>query len=36
VASDLVEQPQRSLVGDDRARKLAAAKALLALNDPGA
>jgi hypothetical protein len=30
---DLVEQLRRSLDGEDRARKLAAAKALLALND---
>ena len=31
--TDLVEQLRRSLDGDDRARKLAAAKALLALGD---
>jgi hypothetical protein len=34
--TDLVEHLRRSLVGDDRARKLAAAKALLALDDRGA
>jgi hypothetical protein len=34
--TDLVEQLRRSLAGDDRARKLAAAKALLALDDRGA
>lgn len=34
--SDLVEQLRRSLAGDDRARKLAAAKALLALGQCGA
>jgi hypothetical protein len=33
---DLVERLRRSLDGDDRARKLAAAKALLALDDRGA
>ena len=34
--SDLVDHLRRSLDGDDRARKLAAAKALLALGDCGA
>ena len=34
--TDLVERLRRSLDGDDRARKLAAAKALLALADRGA
>ena len=34
--TDLVEHLRRSLDGDDRARKLAAAKALLALDDRGA
>jgi hypothetical protein len=34
--TDLVEHLRRSLVGDDRAQKLAAAKALLALDDRGA
>ncbi|HYZ68283.1 MAG TPA: hypothetical protein VE666_10870 [Mycobacterium sp.] len=34
--TDLVEQLRRSLDGDDRAPKLAAAKALLALDDRGA
>ena len=34
--TDLVENLRRSLDGDDRARKLAAAKALLALDDRGA
>jgi hypothetical protein len=34
--TDLVEHLHRSLVGDDRARKLAAAKALLALADRSA
>jgi hypothetical protein len=34
--SDLVAHLRRSLDGDDRARKLAAAKALLALNDRSA
>jgi len=34
--TDLVEQLRRSLDGADRARKLAAAKALLALDDRGA
>jgi hypothetical protein len=34
--TDLVEQLRRSLDGDDRARKLAAAKALLALDDRSA
>jgi hypothetical protein len=34
--TDLVENLRRSLGGDDRARKLAAAKALLALDDRGA
>ena len=34
--TDLVDHLRRSLVGDDRARKLAAAKALLALGDRGA
>jgi hypothetical protein len=34
--TDLVEQLRHSLAGDDRARKLAAAKALLALGQPGA
>jgi hypothetical protein len=34
--TDLVEQLRRSLDGKDRARKLAAAKALLALDDRGA
>jgi hypothetical protein len=34
--TDLVEQVRRSLDGEDRARKLAAAKALLALHDRGA
>lgn len=34
--SDLVEQLRRSLDGADRARKLAAAKALLAMDDRGA
>jgi len=31
--ADLIDNLRRSLDGDDRARKLAAAKALLALND---
>jgi len=34
--TDLVEHLHRSLVGEDRARKLAAAKALLALADRSA
>ena len=34
--TDLVEHLRRSLDGEDRARKLAAAKALLALDDHGA